>query len=304
MPFILNIEPGNVCNLKCPLCPTGLGDQGMAKGFIDLGFFKHIFDQLRGSLTSVNLYSWGEPLLNKDLVRIIRYIKESDKAIRVVISTNLNIRDDKLLEELIDSGIDEVIVSCDGACQATYEKYRVGGDFNLVMHNLRYLASKKEELAKDSSIVWNFLVFRHNEHEVEKAREMAKETGVDFRIGFMRTSMKDEILKSHKEAIEQDKNWIPDNPEYSAYDKINYTTKKIIKTCRKPWQEISINWNGLVFPCCAVYGEKYNFGDTRKDSIKNIWNNPKFISARKEILNKCPATTICGVCRSNGFMHM
>lgn len=305
MPFMLNIEPGNVCNLQCPLCPTGLGDKGMTKGFIDLGFFKHIFDQLRDFLNSVNLYSWGEPLLNKDLIGIIRHIKNSDKAIRVVISTNLNICNDKLLTELIDSGIDEIIVSCDGACQDIYEKYRVGGDFNLVMQNLGYLARRREVLAKDARIVWNFLAFRHNEHEAEKAREMAKEIGVDFRIGFMRTSMKDEILKSHKETIERDKHWIPDNPEYSAYDKINYTTKKIIKTCRKPWQEISINWNGLVFPCCAVYGEKYNFGDARKDPIKDIWNNPKFISARKEILNKkCPVTTICGVCRSNGFMHM
>ena len=305
MPFILNIEPGNICNLQCPLCPTGLGEKGMAKGFMELDFFKHIFDQFKNSLTSVNLYSWGEPLLNKDLSGIIRYIKEANKSIRIVTSTNLNIHDDKLLAELIDSGIDEIIVSCDGASQETYEKYRVGGNFNLVMRNLGYLAKKKEELAKNTRIIWNFLVFRHNEHEIEKAEAMAKEIGVNFRIGLMRTSMKDEILKSHKESIERDRNWIPDNPEYSAYDKINYTTKKIIKTCRKPWQEISINWNGLVFPCCAVYGEKYNFGDAREDSIKDIWNNPKFISARKDILNKkCSATTICGVCRNNGFMHM
>ncbi|MDD2679584.1 MAG: radical SAM protein [Candidatus Omnitrophica bacterium] len=305
MPFILNIEPGNLCNLKCPLCPTGLGEPDMAKGFMELDFFKRIFDQLKNSITAVNLYSWGEPLLNKDLVNIIRYIKTADKPIRVVTSTNLNIRDDKLLAELIASGIDEIIVSCDGASRETYEQYRVGGDFDLVMRNLRFLAREKEELAKGTRIVWNFLVFKHNEHEVEKARAMAKGMGVEFRIGLMRTSMKDEILKSHKEAIERDQHWIPDNPAYSAYDKTNYTAKKIIKSCRKPWQEISINWNGLTFPCCAVYGEKYHFGDARKDSIKAIWNNPKFVSARKEILNKKrPPTVICGICRDNGFMHM
>jgi radical SAM protein with 4Fe4S-binding SPASM domain len=305
MPFILNVEPGNVCNLKCPLCPTGLGEPDMAKGFMELDFFKRIFVQLKNSITSVNLYSWGEPLLNKDLISIIRYIKETDETIHIVTSTNLNIIDEDLLTELIGSGIDEIIVSCDGASRDTYGKYRVGGDFDLVLRNLRLLARKKKELAKDTRIVWNFLVFRHNEREIEKAKAMAKEIGVDFRIGLMRTSMKDEILKSHKEVIERDKNWIPDNPEYSAYDKANCAAKKIIKTCRKPWQEITINWNGLVFPCCAVYGEKYNFGDARKDSIKYIWNNPRFISARKEILNnKHRATTICGMCRNNGFMHM
>jgi len=305
MPFVLNIEPGNICNLKCPLCPTGLGEQGMAKGFMALDFFKQVFNQLKNSVAAVNLYSWGEPLLNKDLVGIIKYIKEADKAIRVVTSTNLNTRDEKLLVELIDSGIDEIIVSCDGASKETYGKYRVGGDFDLVLRNLRFLAAKKGELAKGTRIVWNFLVFRHNEHEIEKARAMAKEMGVEFRIGLMRTSMKDEILKPHKEAIERDKNWIPDNPEYSAYDKTNYTAKKMIKSCRKPWQEISINWNGLVFSCCAVYGEKYNFGDAKAASIKAIWNNPKFVSARKEVLDKkLTPTTICGICRDNGFMHM
>jgi radical SAM protein with 4Fe4S-binding SPASM domain len=286
------------------LCPTGLNEPGMSKGFMGLDFFKHIFEQLKFSIISVNLYSWGEPLLNKDLIAIIRYIKGIDKDIRVVTSSNLNVNDDGLLTRLIDSRIDEIIVSCDGASKYTYEKYRMGGDFDLVMRNLRLLAKKKKELAGNSRIIWNFLVFRHNEHEIEKAKVMAKEIGVDFRIGFMRTSMKDEILTSHKETIERDKNWIPDNPEYSAYDKVNCTAKRIIKTCRKPWQEISINWNGLVFPCCAVYGEKYNFGDAGKDSIQNIWNNPKFISARKEILNKHRVMTICGMCKRNGFMHM
>ncbi len=305
MPFILNMEPGNICNLKCPLCPTGSGESGMRKGFLSLDFFKRIFDQLKGSVKCVNLYSWGEPLLNKELIAIIRHIKKADKAIRVIISTNLNIRDNLLLTQLLDSGIDEIIVSCDGATKETYGKYRVGGDFELVMQNMRYLAEKKKESGGNTRIVWNFLVFKHNEHEVEKARAMAKEIGVDFRIGLMRTSMKDEILKPHRESIERDINWIPDNPQYSAYDKTNYATKKTIASCRKPWQEISINWDGLVFPCCAVYGEKYSFGDAKKDAIRDIWNNPGFIRARKEILNKkLTAETICGTCRNNGFMHM
>ncbi len=305
LPFILNVEPGNICNLKCPLCPTGSGAPGMTKGFIDLALFKHIFNQLNGVLTSVNLFSWGEPLLNKELVNIIKHIKESDKLIHVTISTNLNIRDDKLLADLTDSGIDEIIVSCDGATKESYGKYRVGGDFDLVMHNLKLLIKKKQELNTKTDIIWNFIVFKHNEGEIVKARQIAESMGASFRIGLMRISMKDEILKPHKEAISKDKDWIPDNSGYSAYDKERCLPKKILKTCRKPWQEISVNWDGKVFPCCAIFGEEYNVGDARKESITKIWNNSKFVAARKEILHKGrAANTICGICRDNGFMHM
>jgi len=305
LPFILNLEPGNICNLRCPLCPTGKDDPGLAKGFMSLELFKQVFDQLKKSLVSINLYSWGEPLLNKDLISIIKYAKAEKEGIRITTSTNLNVRNDALLVDLIASGIDEIIVSCDGVSLESYLKYRVGGDFNLVMDNLRLLAEKKKELDTKADIVWNFLVFRHNEGEVEEARKMAKLIGASFRTGLMRTSMKDEILKPHKDAIAKDRDWIPDNPLYSAYDKEKCVPKKVIKTCRKPWQEISINWNGKVFPCCAVYGDQYSLGDVKIDSIKDIWNNKLFMAARREILREQQhACTICGICQNNGFMHM
>lgn len=305
LPFILGIEPGNICNLRCPLCPTGAGSNEAKKGFMEFELYKKIFDQLKNSLVTVNLYNWGEPLLNKDLFKIIKYIKDFKRSIFVVTSTNLNIDNKKVLVELLKSGIDEIIVSCDGASKETYEKYRVGGDFNLVMENLRFLSDEKRKLNSNADIVWNFLVFKHNEHEITLARSMAEKLGVSFRIGLMRTSMKDEVLKPHQEGIKKDLDWIPDNPQYSAYDKAKLTTKKIIKFCRKPWQEISINWNGEVFPCCAVYGDNFNFGDTNRDSIKDIWNNQKYRQARREIIGcKQAASTICGICKSNGFMHM
>lgn len=305
LPFILNLEPGNICNLHCPLCPTGKDEPGLAKGFMSLELFKQVFEQLKKGLGAINLYSWGEPLLNKDLISIIRYAKAGKEDIRITTSTNLNVRNNVLLVDLIASSIDEIIVSCDGIGSESYLKYRVGGDFNLVMDNLRFLAGKKKELNAQTDIVWNFLVFKHNEGEVEEARKMAKLIGISFRIGLMRTSMKDEILKPHKDAIAKDRDWIPDNPAYSAYDKEKCTPKKVIKTCRKPWQEISINWDGKVFPCCAVYGDQYSLGDVKIDAIKEIWNSKLFVIARREIIReKMHACTICGICRDNGFMHM
>lgn len=305
LPFILGIEPGNICNLRCPLCPTGAGGTELKKGFMELGLFKHVFDQLKNDLIAVNLFNWGEPLLNKDFTKMVRCVKDHDKDISVTTSTNLNINNKATLEGLIRSGIDEIIVSCDGATKESYEKYRVGGDFGLVMDNLKFLIAENNKLSGKTRIIWNFLVFKHNEHEITQAQEMARKLGVELRLGAMRTSMKDEVLKPHKEAIKKDIGWIPDNPEYSAYDKVKLETKKKIKTCRKPWQELNLNWDGAVFPCCAIYGESYTFGNAKNELIRKIWNNEKYVAARRQILNKkVPAMSICGICRNNGFMHM
>ncbi|MDD4910163.1 MAG: radical SAM protein [Candidatus Omnitrophica bacterium] len=305
MPHILNIEPGNVCNLKCPLCPTGSGDKSMKKGFMGLAAFKKILDELAPHLEVLNFYSWGEPLLNKDFVKMVEYARLRNKRMRIITSTNLNINDDRLLADLVRSGIDEVIISCDGATPQAYGKYRVDGDFDLVMRNMKFIADENRKSGGRVDLVWNFIVFKHNEHEVQKARKMAEEIGVNFRVGKMRVTMKDEILRPKDEAIRKDLAWIPDNPQYSAYNKDTCTTKKVITACRKPWQEISINWNGDVFPCCAVYGDQYNIGNINNAGIRQVWNNTGYIRARKEIIGKSgEITTVCGICRKNGFMHM
>ena len=305
MPFILGIETGNICNLKCPLCPTGVEDLSMKKGFMRLEVFKKVFDEVKDSIQAINLYSWGEPLLNPDLINIINYAKKNKTNVKIITSTNLNIRNDHLLSEFIKSGIDEVIISCDGVTAQTYVKYRKGGDFDLVMRNMKFLLAENKRLGMAVRLIWNFIVFKHNEHEVEDAKQLAAELGIELRIGKMRTSMKDEILGAHGKSIEKDIDWIPDNPEYSAYNKEKMITKKIIKTCRKPWQEISVNWDGSIFPCCAIYGDKYAYGNLSEGGIKDNWNNKLYIEARKEIIDKkIKALTICGICRNHGFLHM
>lgn len=307
LPHTVGIETGNICNLKCPLCPTGTQDPSMERGFMSLKFFQKIIDEVGKSASSLNLYSWGEPLLNRELPAMIRYAKSVNPGVKIVTSTNLNIRDEAFLKDFIASGIDEVIVSCDGVDQETYSKYRSGGDFALVMHNMQLLLSEAKSTNPGCRVVWNYLVFRHNESKVEEAKKIAGKIGVELRIGKMRTTMKDEVRIDHSEAVLRDKDWIPDNPDYSAYDKEKLAPKKRIKTCRKPWQEISINWDGKVFPCCAVYGDKYNFGSCREKTVRSVWNGEMFIAARKEIQGKKESAalrTICGLCRSHGYMHM
>jgi len=277
----------------------------MKKGFMELGLFKNIIGQLKTSLVNLNLYSWGEPLLNPDFVEMIRYAKQVIPGVRIVTSTNLNINDDLLLEKLIRSGADEIIISCDGISQESYSKYRVGGDFDLVMRNIKTLLHFRDQFKSKVHLVWNFIVFKHNENEVGRAKEAARSMGIDLRIGKMRTSMKEEILRPHAESIQKYKNWIPDNPEYSAYDLNKGETKIKIKSCRKPWAEMSINWNGDVFPCCAVYGDEYRLGSIKSAAIREVWNSAPYKLARQEVLNRgCKVVTICGICRDNGFMHM
>ncbi|MBN1522597.1 MAG: SPASM domain-containing protein [Candidatus Aureabacteria bacterium] len=236
---------------------------------------------------------------------MIKYVKKKRSDIKIIISTNLNISDTSILSDIMDSGGDEIIISCDGATEETYLKYRAGGDFGMVMQNMQFMADYKRRFQMNTDLIWKFLVFKHNENELEKAKASADKIGVQFRPGLMRISMQDEIFKPRSESIQKDRDWIPDNPLYSAYDKENNVTKKTFKTCRKPWQEISINWEGKVFPCCAVYEDQYNFGNAQEEPVKDIWNNRMFDLARREILyRKQSVSTVCGICRNNGFMHI
>ena len=274
MPKKLAIDPTNHCDLKCPLCPTGLGDTTVDRGLMKLEQFKPVIDRLGKWLQSVDMYSWGEPSLNKSFVEMIRY-SATDNNIRTITSLHLNNLTDEQVEGFVTSGLDKLIVSVDGATPEVYEKYRVGGDINKVFNNMKRLVDAKKKHNSKLRVVWNFLVMKQNEHEMDMARKRAKEIGVDITFSIMRTNLKDDILQKVENNIEKDAQWIPENPDYNPYDLEKKKRKNPLKFCKRPWMETFVNWNGDVFPCgCVVTESKYSMGNVFETDFENIWNGP------------------------------
>ncbi len=299
-PSKISIESGNLCNLRCPLCPTGQQDKSAKKGFVSFDIFKKIVDEMGQYLTVIRLYNWGEPMLNKDFLRMVHYAKE--RGINIKISTNLSMgMEDGQIEALVKAGLEKIYISCNGASSETYLKYHVGGDFDLVMDNMKRLVQKKREIPGcHTKLVWLFHVFKHNEHEIAAAKELAKKIGVKIKISKMRPDMGKEVFETTQRALERDRAWMPDNPEFTV---VSTKQKKRIG-CMLPWTETMINWDGSVLPCCAVYSEKYAFGNILENSFKEIWNNDMYVAARKEILGiKNDKQTICHICKSSGYLH-
>lgn len=299
-PSKISIESGNLCNLRCPLCPTGQQDKSAKKGFISFDIFKKVVDEIGQHLTLIRLYNWGEPMLNKDLLRMVNYAKE--RGIDIKTSTNLSVKmKDDQIAALLKAGLGKIYISCNGASSESYLKYHVGGDFNLVIDNMKRLVQKKKEIPGcHTKLVWLFHVFKHNEHEIDIAKALAKKIGIKIKISKMRPDMGKEVFETTQRALERDLAWIPDNPAYTVAS----TKQKKRIGCALPWTETMINWDGSVLPCCAVYSEKYAFGNILENSFEQIWNNEMYVAARKEILGmKNDKQTICHICKSSGYLH-
>lgn len=313
-PIAITIEPGNICNLRCPLCPTGQRDNSARHGFIKFSDFKKIVDEIGKYLLLIRLYNWGEPLLNQDLKKMIGYA--DNKGIEVKISTNLGMAlSDQELEAIAKTRLRKIYVSANGASKETYSKYHAGGDFDKVMNNMRFLTEKIREVKnKYTEIIWLFHVFSHNEHEIEKAKETAKDIGIKLNINKMRTDMGKEVFETPEDAIKRDGKWLPKNPEYNIFDMENKRPKKRFR-CNLLWKETVINWDGSVLPCCFIYSEKFSFDNIHKKSFKDIWNSEKYVAARKELrsgkhpdhaeLSETDAhnsdLTVCHICKAKGF---
>lgn len=304
-PYWLTIDPTNFCTLKCPFCPTGQGRNSRPKAMLSLENFKRIIDELGPYLIHIDFCNWGEPFLNRQIYQMIKISKQYH--IDTKIDSNFNKFSEQDAEDLILSGLDKLIVSIDGATPQTYSKYRIGGDFNLVMNNLKLLLKKKRQLNKSHPFIsWQFLVFRHNEDEIEQVKRMGNDLGVDH-VGITR-------------AFIGNKDWIPLNEAYSHYQREGTEfissqdrTERFLKApqeevCNWPWEAIVINADGSVSPCCSVEDEKDDFGNIFQQPFKEIWNNEKYRVARRYIrekkINPERDSNICINCQHSGMINL
>lgn len=279
------LELTNICNLRCPLCPTGSRQSSRPKGKMNTTLFKGIVDQCSDVMLKVFVQNWGESTLHGDIVELIRYC--SSKGIFVRLSTNLSLKyDGAFLERLMCSGLAQIHCDVDGITQEVYEKYRQKGKLDQVLVNLKRLVSlKNERQLKVPEIEAALIVSRINEHQVEDFKFMMREMGVD-RITV------DRLQVNPNTGLD----WLPDNKglRYNNYLRENDAAKR----CARLWDSLCVCWDGSVSACCVVDDPVADFANIRGKTVSEVWNNSVFQSARS-VFGPSPQEkphTICHIC--------
>ncbi len=169
------------CNQACCAPETGITRTRQA-GMLDFELFKRVMDEAGPTLGRVDFFNYGEAFLHKRAVEMCEYIKTNFPHIYLYTSTNGLALSEDAARRLARSGIDEVTFSIDGARQESYEKYRQRGKLDVALRNLRAMADEKRKLGLELPYLnWRYILFTWNDtdEEMQQAREMAQEIGVD-----------------------------------------------------------------------------------------------------------------------------
>jgi len=286
-PYFLSVEPVNFCNLKCPLCSIGYLP---SKDALDFGLYSRLLSQLGPYVARMELYKRGEPLLHPQIIPMLELA--SSYGIETTVASNLNVLPPGGAKALVNSGLNVLIVSLDGATQETYEKYRVGGKLKTVLENTAEIARARKELTRRTPfILMQYVVFRHNEHELDAAIELARSSGAD------QLMFKPAFIPDDKTALE---NWAPLNAEFAPG-----AGHIQDGSCAWPWGGLNVFADGTVSLCYV--DEKCRWPlETLLDGGIGEWNGELERCARRTIARRekgakpGAADAPCAECRAFG----
>ena len=288
-PVSLSIEPTTACNLGCPECPSGLKQFTRATGNLKENHFEKWLAEMKSHLVYINFYFQGEPFIHPQIIQFIRSAHE--KKIYTSTSTNAHFLNSELAKKTVESGLDRIIISIDGATQETYEQYRVHGSLDKVIEGTKNLIHWKKELGSSTPhIIFQFLVVKPNEHEIDTIKQIAIDLGVD-ELRF-KTAQVYDPRENHP--------LIPTNEKYSRYKKradgLFVLKNKMKDECLRMWSGAVITWDGKVVPCCFDKDAKHQMGDLQQQSFKEIWQNNEYQQFRKQVFKDRSSIEICSNC--------
>lgn len=299
-PYLLILDPCNYCNLRCPLCPTGVKQLGREQSMLSFEHFRHYFDPHIPYLFEVYMHNWGESLINKEVYRMIEYAQAH--GVGTNLSSNLVILDSDDIDRLLDSGLEYLVVSLDGTTPETYLQYRVRGDYERVITNLREIIRRRNERGLKTPVVeWQFIVMKQNEHEIPEAERLAAEIGVD-KLRFIPVGMPYEF-EDRKETADR---WYPTGVSgrvESSHEEQQFGQADKPGPCFYLYRSMVVNPDGGVSPCCVVYQKNRDFAQLDPAApvdIEALWNNEHYRSARALYGRQRPegehVATVCDGC--------
>ena len=271
-PLHAQVELTGYCQLRCPFCRTGgtlrRDYPEVHRGFMTRETFVRLVEQVP-SLLYLLLYNWGEPLLHKDLVWFLQAAKDLGKITEI--SSNMQFLPDAMAEGMVRAPLDFIRVSCDGTSQEGYQAYRQGGSLEKLLANTRKLVDyKRKHESPFPVIIFQMVVNRFNEHEVEGYEAFAKMHGADLThiLGTSPTTPEGYLEMNAFEA---------NDPRFKRFG-----YGEPLDSCQRPMTEISFDWNGDVHLCCNPSGiAEYRLGNINEQPFDEIWNGARYRYARR-----------------------
>ena len=274
-PKMLSVEATSRCNLNCPFCLVGLQNslpstahdllpRGLGNMSLEL-YEKIADDAVRFGIQKMQLHFQGEPLLHVGIADMVRMAKA--RGMTTQMFTNGLPLTEKMADRLLDAGLDALRFSVDGVSEEVYQKNRVGGQFHRVHRNMQMMVGKARDRRAPIKLEWQMIAMRNNEHEIESARAMAAELGIDFFVKTFAVTMPDAV---------------PLDPRYQR--------RLHLKPCSDIYRAIFVYYNGDVVPCCYDLDSKAVMGNLANATLTEIWDGPTYTEFRRRIDNagRCP----------------
>ena len=270
LPVRLWVEVSSRCNLACRLC-VNKDIEASLKGDLDFGLYRKLIDDAREYIFDVNLFHRGEPLLNKNIVEMVKYA--NTRGIKTRIHTNGVLLDKDLSRRLITAGLNLISFSFDGYTEVTYEKNRVGATYERTIANIiDFLKIKKELNSKTPFTIVQVMEFDE---------ELSAEDFQEQKNGFLKKFVD---LPLDKIIVRNPHNW-GGLLDMEGIKKIDKNKSRIIP-CTFLWYSLTVFYDGTVYLCPQDFAGQIKVGDLNKESIRDIFNNEKIQGIRERFKNK------------------
>lgn len=283
---VVHVELSSNCQAKCPMCARnhhgGQENPLLKVSDIDVELAKEIFNSnFMNQLHTITMCgNYGDPILNKDLIPIIDHMAISNPDIRIDVHTNGSARSISWWKELAHTLPRNHLVQfgIDGL-EDTHHLYRIGTDFNKIIENASAF------IAEGGRARWNFITFKHNEHQLETARQMARDLGFE---SFYEKQTSRFIGNPYFEVYDKNGN-VTHKLENPTEQKLIFIDKKTVENYKElikqativceveETKSVYVDALGYLWPCCFVGAVPYIHArpeqlvyDYQQDSYSNF----------------------------------
>lgn len=296
MPTQLEMELNPSCNYKCPFCPwSAQENHGEGReGWMPFEKYKEIIDEVAGKVQSISLNYINEPLVRQDMPEFVAYA--ADKGLpEIMFNSNGFLLSEDMSRKLIDAGLTKLSISIDAVTPETYDKIRIGGDYNKVINNINNFLKIREEKGRDYPLLkTTFVVNKINKHELKDFVKKWKGVSNLFSIQGLINPFDGEKGKEIENLLGDPTAVGKDNMEACGTDRSED------KRCQHPFQRLAIRSNGQVLPCCNFRGVDLIVGNIYEQTIAEIWHGEPMQKLREiHLAGRYYENEICKACMDN-----